>query len=197
MVLVGPDGVGKTTVADALTRAFQGPTLYFHFLPVRGESLRPEPGAPAPRKEIARGVVTPVGVVAGWLRLLRNLLRFWYAYLSVVRPAVSSGTLVIGDRWGYGYAVQPEPLRFFGPVWLGRVGTAALPRPDLIANLVAPVQVVAARKAELPPSLIAAELEAWRSIPAAPLVDFDALAAPSDVATAILAELAVQADRRA
>lgn len=43
IVIVGPDGVGKTTVARAIIDQHQGPSAYFHFLPTGagGMSLRP------------------------------------------------------------------------------------------------------------------------------------------------------------
>lgn len=196
VVLVGPDGAGKTTAAAALVAAFDGPTRYFHFLPSRSDDVRPEPGAPAPPKPIG-GRKRSVGrVLAGWLRLARNVARFWHAYLTVIRPAVRAGTLVVGDRWGFGYAVQPEPLRYFGPTWLARLGVRAMPRPDLVANLVAPVDVIAARKAELSPRQITAELDGWRSLPVRRLVDLDALAPPEKIAQTILAALEAQATAR-
>lgn len=196
-MLVGPDGAGKTTTAAALVEAFGGPTRYFHFMPSPGGDLRPEPDAPAAPKAIGGRGASVRRVLAGWARLARNVARFWHAYLTVVRPAARSGALVVGDRWGYGYAVQPEPLRYFGPAWLARLAIRLLPAPDLVVNLVAPVETILARKAELSAREIAAELEGWRSLPVRRRLDVDALAAPASIARVVLAELDAQAEARA
>ena len=47
VILVGPDGVGKTTVARALGAAYDGPSGYFHFVPPIGGRLSADPPAGA------------------------------------------------------------------------------------------------------------------------------------------------------
>src|SRR4030095_8336925 len=135
VVLVGPDGVGKTAVARALLAQHRGPAAYFHFLPpLRGplaRSLGPA-GIPPPKG-------APGGCrVLGWIRLFRNVARCWIGYLRTVRPALKRRWLIIGDRGMYGYVVQPYALRFHGPEWLARAVMRLLPRPHLIVNLTAP-----------------------------------------------------------
>jgi hypothetical protein len=143
IVLVGPDGVGKTTVARALVQRHGGPAAYFHFLPPLRGSLAhaPEPGSSPPPKARASG-----SPIVGWIRLLRNAIRCWTGYISTVRPALKRGWLVIGDRWMYGYLVQPDALKFRGPDLLARAVIRVLPRPDLIVSLSAPPDVIRARK---------------------------------------------------
>src|SRR5262245_22717613 len=111
VVLVGPDGVGKTAVARALLAHHQGPAAYFHFLPpLRGPLARsPGPESTPPPKPGARG-----SAVLGWLRILRNAARCWIGYIRTVRPALQHTSLIVGDRWLYGYVAQPNTLRFYG-----------------------------------------------------------------------------------
>jgi hypothetical protein len=45
----------------------------------------------------------------------------------------------------YGYLVQPDALRFYGPRRLTQLAMKLLPRPDLVVNLTAPVHVIARR----------------------------------------------------
>ena len=187
VVVVGPDGVGKTAVARALLRCFPGPTAYFHFTPpTTGElaAAPPEHSPPPPSKGTADGFR-----VVGWVRLTRNFLRFWLGYLRRVRPAVRRGALVVGDRWAYGYVAQPRALRFHGPRGLARLAIRALPRPDLVANLHAPPDVIRARKQELTVEEIEAELAAWASVPEPRLRTFDAAALPEVIAQRILQDL--------
>ena len=187
VVIVGPDGVGKTTVARALIAAADGPTGYFHFRPI---VFRPMLAAPPDHMDPAVDKGSPDGSrLLGWVRIFRNLIRFWVGYLARVRPAVSAGHLVVGDRWGFGYLVQPAALKFYGPDWLARLALRLLPQPDLVANLTAPVEVVRGRKQELTETEITAELSAWSALPVHRLRSFDTQGPPREVAARILAEL--------
>lgn len=186
VVLVGPDGVGKTTVARALIDHHGGPAAYFHFLPPLRGPLSGSPGAAAaPPPKAAPGGWT----VLGWIRLMKNATRCWLGYLSTVRPALKRRWLVIGDRWMYGYVVQPDALRFHGPDALARAVLRVLPRPHLIVNLVAPPHVIRERKQELTLSQIEQELLAWSSLGVANVRTLDATRQPRDIASDILGGL--------
>jgi thymidylate kinase len=185
IILVGPDGVGKTTVARALMERHGGPAAYFHFLPpLKGALARaPDPGPSSPPPK-ARASGSPV---LGWMRLLRNALRCWAGYLNTVRPALNRGWLVIGDRWMYGYLVQPDALKFRGPEVLARAVIRLLPRPDLIVNLSAPSHLIRSRKQELTVSQIERELAAWSSLPVPNVRTLDGSRSAQTIAADILA----------
>jgi len=187
VVLVGPDGVGKTAVARALVEQYDGPTAYFHFIPpVRGRmASHPPAGSTAPPKMPgAHG-----SRLLGWCRLARNVARVWLGYLASVRPAVRVGSLVIGDRCVYGYLVRPQALGFYGPRGLATAAIRLLPRPDLVANLHATSEVIRCRKQELTTSQIDAELAAWSRIPEPRMKTFAADEPPWAIACRILREL--------
>jgi thymidylate kinase len=111
-------------------------------------------------------------------------------YLTTVRPALNRSSLIIGDRWMYGYIVQPAALRYQGPDALARAVLRLLPRPNLIVNLVAPPHVIRERKQELTLSQIEQELLAWSSLRVANVQTLDATRLPSDIASDILVALA-------
>lgn len=168
IVLVGPDGVGKTEVARELLRRSGG--RYFHFRPPSraGGLLESPPMDGLPKKEHTGPF--PLGP----LRLLRNFILFWSGYLASVGPTLRSGDNVVGDRWAYGYLVQPTSLKFSGPEWLARLAIRALPKPDVVVNLEATPETVRRRKPELTLDEIRRELEAWTTLPTERLVSVDA-----------------------
>jgi thymidylate kinase len=185
IILVGPDGVGKTTLASELTNLAETRSAYFHYRPIIRAGLKSAPpdeaGDPPPKnKETGWKIV-------GWIRLIRSALQFAIAYHIRIKPLIRRGFLVIGDRWLFNYFVQPLSVRYYGPEWLARLAFGIVPGPDLIVNLVAPPAVIESRKRELNRSEIQLELERWRNLPTlAPLVTYDATSPPDELARMIL-----------
>jgi len=118
----------------------------------------------------------------GWIRIVRNAVRCWLGYVKSVRPALKRGLLIVGDRWMYGYVIQPDALKFYGPDQLARAVLRMLPRPHLIVNLTAPPSVIRERKQELTVAQIEQELLAWSSLRMPNVQTVDATRSPQDIA---------------
>jgi thymidylate kinase len=187
VVVVGPDGVGKTTLAAQLLEGWPAERRYFHFRP---PIRRPMPEAPPPAAGFVASKPNRDGSRAlGWLRLLRNLVLLAAGHLFSIRPALRRGALVVGDRWAYGYLAAPHQLKYYGPAWLARWVLRVLPEPDLVVCLTAPSGVVIARKQELTVDQIDAEDPLWQSIPARRKITLLALDDPAALAARVLSEL--------
>jgi thymidylate kinase len=181
VVVIGPDGVGKTTLAARLIEDHGSPTMYLHFRPrllTRPPSSPVEGDAPPPKRS------DPGPPPSGWLRLARSVAMFWLGYLRWIKPALARGTLVVGDRWAFGYVGQPAALGFAGPSWLARLAVRLVPQPDLVLRLRGDPGLVAGRKGDLAASQIELEDRLWDSIPIG-VYELDASNSVDDLAKAV------------
>jgi thymidylate kinase len=168
IVLVGPDGVGKTSVATELISRVGG--HYFHFRP----PLRREWTTPTPGETVRGSPPTPSGTPFAALRLTKAFIVFWLGYLRSVRPDLKAGGLVVADRWAYGYLVHPEKLGAVKAPKVIRLMLRAMPQPDAVFALVADAATIHMRKQELSLEDAAAEVDAWASLPLPQLTRLDA-----------------------
>ena len=154
VILVGPDGSGKTTCTDLICRRFAGTRI-----PVSGVYL----GAQAPllptrrlsqqiRKRLAGGAtkVKPVKDVTRRQRLsglVHILADKWLRYLVHVRPRLARGEVVVLDRYFYDLLTFPHPL--VQRPWVEALVMRLIPEPALAFCLAADPAVITARKNEL------------------------------------------------
>src|SRR5690606_41820090 len=89
VALVGPDGVGKSTLAAELIRRYEGCTAYVHFRPPVCSYLPPSPSdVPARSKTDPRGP-SPRAVP----RFVKALLSFFHGQPRRILPALRRGCL--------------------------------------------------------------------------------------------------------
>lgn len=177
VVLLGPDGCGKSTVSEGLRshmgRAFRD-TWRFHWRP----KLLPKLGRSSSR-ERAEGPAPPPAPPTGKskYRGLSSLARFAYYWLDfvigywlVVYPRKARSTLIVGERYFPDVLVHPERYGFSVPRWLMRLAAMAVPSPDLLIFLTGDPQQIHDRKPELPVDMIdrqlrnyAREITYWRA----------------------------------
>jgi hypothetical protein len=176
VVLVGPDGVGKSSVAEALPatcgQLFRRASR-MHFRP----SVLPRPGAVArraapdakrPHARRTHGRVLSSALVGYYW------LDFLLGYLLKVAPQRARTGLVVIERGFLDLAVDPTRYRLDVSPRLVRTLSRLLPGPDLTVLLGARRELVSERKAELEGSEIARQIAAWRQVAGSTAVEVDA-----------------------
>jgi thymidylate kinase len=150
IVLVGPDGAGKSSVAKALLFHFNTlyrSSYYFHWLPpILGHFSTPIINT------VSLPFVRKVGLLSRGLSLARLLKHFLHAVLSYyarVRPLLSRGSAVVGDRFIYNYFLNPHSVNYHGGASPLNAAFRFLPKPDVLAVITAPADVILSRKQEL------------------------------------------------
>jgi len=151
LVLLGPDGCGKSTVApkviDGLRHTFSPDKgLQIHWKPIvffrkRRES-RPPTTNPHGRP--------PRGRLSSLLFLAYHWTEYFLGSLTQIHRVKFRNGLVMIDRHYYDFMVDAYRYRLKVPAWTVRLGGYLLPKPDLVFLLDAPAEVLQSRKQEVP-----------------------------------------------
>jgi thymidylate kinase len=145
--VLGPDGSGKSTFADALVAG-----------PLAGETilrLHHRPGAFVGKGPSETPVTDPHGGTPYPTVLALAKLGFLFADFQIgwwtrIKPFVRQGGWVVWERPWWDISIDPTRYRLQGSERAARALGAALPAPDLVIVLEAPVDILLARKREVP-----------------------------------------------
>ena len=154
VVLMGPDGSGKTCVGDALCKQMLGGfrrTRHFHWrpglLPPLRRLLRKQNSVEEDHTQPHRA--EPYGGFVSLLRFLYYAMDFILGYWLKIRILKVKSTLVVIDRYYYDYLTDMRRYRLKLPQWLIRVVMKAIPKPDIVVYLHNFPENLHARKQEL------------------------------------------------
>ena len=141
VVFLGPDGVGKSTVIEAVQKRLAPAflrTQYQSFARgILGYRKKPSPHALPPRS-------LPASLIkAGWW-----LMCYTFGYYTKVYPTLVRGGMVINHRYLLDAIIDPRRYRYSGPLKLLRAIWRISPKPDVVIVLDAPAEVIHARKEE-------------------------------------------------
>ncbi|MEI6177872.1 MAG: hypothetical protein WCS43_13350, partial [Verrucomicrobiota bacterium] len=161
LVFEGADGVGKSTVLEEIipwcSSWCAGRTPYdFHWKPA---TVRSGERSAAPSVN-PRGK-SPRGLLASLFYLAYHVAGFWFGWVFRVYPLLVRSHVVVGDRYSYDIYLDPRRFRLTLPLWVCRMAARAVPQPDLTVALIAPAEIIHARKPELTLEEIASYQDRW------------------------------------
>jgi thymidylate kinase len=158
VVIVGPDGTGKTTLVKRLSYRvgsllFRGTKVYhthFAVLPRLRSIVRTTTGARVREIDFTRkhsgSEVKPHGLLRSLLYVSYYTLEYFFGHLLVWRLKGQS-RLILFDRYFYDYYFQRGNNKL--PHWLLNLFRGLVPQPDVVIVLKADPAVVYGRKPEL------------------------------------------------
>jgi thymidylate kinase len=160
-VILGPDGVGKSTTIEGLQRELQtlfGPCRKQRWRPGLIRKVKPDSSNRMPHAKTQRGGV------ASALSLLGFALDFSVGYAVSAYPAMVRSETIIFDRYFHDLLIDPKRYRYAGPTWLVRFMARFIPPRDaLFIVLDAEEEVILRRKQELPADELRRQRNAYRS----------------------------------
>jgi thymidylate kinase len=158
IAILGPDGAGKSCVVRALIGKLGDGRHIVRMRHLKPRLVSLQPGKPAtivvdPHGKPQRSALISLAKILTWL------MEEWFANLFHDRM----DELLICDRYYHDLLIDPLRYRYGGPAWAARLIGNLMPQPDLWVLLDAPVDVLQARKQEVPPEETLRQRKAYRA----------------------------------
>lgn len=158
IVFLGPDGVGKSTVIDAVRDAVLPAFLRTDYMTFAPSLI---PGPLQPNKETPHQL-PPRSFASSMLKVAWWSLCYTAGYYASVRPAAARSSLILNHRYLLDALVDPKRYRYSGPQFPMKLIWLVAPKPDVIILLDAPAEVIQARKREVPAAETARQRHEYR-----------------------------------
>jgi thymidylate kinase len=169
IVFFGPDGCGKTSVAQRLNEGLEttfakGKGLHLHWKPSLIKKSSPESENwirnPNPHANPTRGIAGSV------IYFLFHLAEYLVGWWLIIKPVLFTNGLVMIDRYYYDFMVDQRRYRLNLPAWVIRAGFRLVKKPDIVFCLDADPEILQARKKEVSFEECTRQRNAYRALAA-------------------------------
>jgi thymidylate kinase len=161
VVFLGPDGVGKSTVIEAVRKDLSPIFL-------REKLLTFAPGLLPARFEVPKPdgphSLPPRSFPASLLKAAWWTFCYTVGYGVSVHSTLARAGFVINHRYLPDAIVDPKRYRYSGPQWILKALWRVAPKPHLLFLLDAPVEVIQERKKEVAPEETRRQRDGYRAM---------------------------------
>lgn len=175
VVIIGPDGTGKTTVIEKLSDHISELCKYdkkkvkiFHFrpsmLPNLKRLLTPNKSRATDEEFTRPHRAQPSGFIMSLFRQLYYFTDYTVGYFIKVRPLFAKGNLVFFDRYFYDFIVDPARSRVKLPQFIPLFLMKLVPKPKVAIYLDNDTETILKRKQELSKNELSRQLTEYRNL---------------------------------
>ncbi len=163
VAVLGPDGSGKSSVVEGLTRALAERRLKVRMLHWRPQLLWKAASVPG-------GIVTdphakpPRGVMVSALKLAALGAEWWMAHFGRLRHLRAKDSILVSDRYFADLLVDQRRYRYGAPLSWARWAFRFFPQPQRVVFLLATAERIYARKQEVEFAELERQLGAYRKL---------------------------------
>lgn len=156
--ILGPDGVGKSTLIDGLIGQLhrRGIKTDRHHWRIRPHSPLESVRSPLPPHQ-----KPSFGPLLSFIKLCLYLIDGWRIRFLYTVPALRHGRWQIIDRGPEDLLCDPSRYRYGGPLWMVQIWSKLMPASSITIILLAPAPVILLRKQELPSTVLDELLKAY------------------------------------
>ena len=172
IALIGPDGCGKSTIADKVVMRINqkepGMGVSVHFRPMLLPNINelltgrkfeiPEDGIILPHTH------PPSGLLVSAARFLYYFFDYTVGHAVKIRPLLKQGKTVIYDRHFYDFITDPARARIRLPKWFLNFSMRFVPKPDFTFLLFTSPEIMRQRKPELTIEELKQQLRDYRDL---------------------------------